>query len=373
MRDVDASSEFSEQDIIELRELDHIYKKLVVKNTKSAKYPSPTHRTLLPGAHVRKLGIRLKTAKQFSEKPQTASSTRRHLRSAQPRVSVHSDSQMGTAQENIIQIDQPGIRNKQSDITPLRAGTAYPMTSGREPYSAADRKCAKSAPVTGMRVSNSFSYSTGSRVSPRLTVSQTPINNSLALYSPQTQRFTIEQLAREQTRLLKRLSHIQTHRVDQKFYVAGTHFDPRERYDIDDEQYKLLLEITNRNKRTDNKIASLRLSQKLQQFTPNPAQYRETHPSKEHTNTHKIPSPREDETTKQEATPTGEPNNEEHDDVRQSPEDEAEPEHEEATNENNDENESPAPDDDVNPEQTHQTSQGKLVVSDKAGMNSYCR
>ena len=315
------STDFTDHHVQQLKELDKIYKKLVVKSRPSTpKYSITTQqRTLLPGAHVRKLGIRLKTAKQLSEKPQTASAlttgVRGHLKSAQPRVNLE---QHQVTQEEVRQLQQSNLSSQRSNLSTsqsqVRAGTSLPQTTVRLPHNSTHRKGVKSAPAASVRRSAaSRLYDSGELPSPRRYIST---NNSLALYSPQTQRFTIEQLALEQSRLLKRLSHIQTHRVDQKFYVSGTHFDPRERYDIDDEQYKLLLEITSRGKHTNRKLANLRLSDRIQHFTPNPSRRGEHHTSYKpavtkdnntHTEHHTIPSPREGAEKRAEKRACGEP------------------------------------------------------------------
>lgn len=64
------------------------------------------------------------------------------------------------------------------------------------------------------------------------------------MYSPQTQRFTIEQLALEQARMLKRMSNVKSHRVERPYFVCGARKPISHRYEVDGDQFNTLLQIT---------------------------------------------------------------------------------------------------------------------------------
>ena len=253
------SSASSELDVVDqYKELEHIYNKLIV-NTGKTNLRLTQQRTLIPGAHARKLGIRLKTAKQLSEKRQDS---RPRLKTAEPRLGLSTRERV-----DVMITPLPTDRSTRSRIS-----TAYTSNQRQQKLSKSlDRKMPKSAPP--IRVENSYikkppitntEESTDDSNQNRL-----PPYSSLAMYSPQTQRFSIEQLALQQTRVLKRLSHIQTHRVDKKFYVSGAPCDIKDRYNIDEEQYSLLMEITNKGKSADPQKAHLSLSKSiLQHFSP---------------------------------------------------------------------------------------------------------
>lgn len=72
--------------------------------------------------------------------------------------------------------------------------------------------------------------------------------SSLAMYSPQTQRFTMEQLALEQAKLLKKMTAVQSHRVDHRYYVSGRQKQIANRYDVNSEQYHVLITMANQRR-----------------------------------------------------------------------------------------------------------------------------
>lgn len=254
----------------EYKQLEHIYNRLVITNRPN--YGPPVQRTLIPAAHARKLGIRLKTAKQLSEREKLSALSARRSKTADPQRSTRQSQHQETVDDNkthSIYTEQTP-RERATTASQERATTAYRVNpSHLGSLTTLYRTGTKSAPANRITSTYQIQREIESPVPNRGAV---PAYSSLAMYSPQTQRFTIEQLALEQTRLLKRLSHIQTHRVDKGFYVSGAHFDPRHRYDIDDEHYKLLMEITNKGRhQIKHQRAPPRLSDRiLQHFTPDP-------------------------------------------------------------------------------------------------------
>lgn len=255
----------SEQPESKYKELEFIYNKVIVTNRKP-NYGPPVQRTLKAGAHARKLGIRLKTAKVASEKQQMLTSERQKLKTA--------DSSWSTARDIAESIE----------ITPLPTERGHRVkTNTPHPPNQAhltEHRYHKQPPSSQYNMKSASTLSRISTLEPHVgsmpsldKLHSNKVNDgrysSLAMYSPQTQRFTIEQLAKERTRILKKLSHVQTHRVDKRFFVTGAPCDLRERYNINEDQYALLMEITNKGKRTNQRMANLRLSRSIfQHFGP---------------------------------------------------------------------------------------------------------
>ncbi|KAF6040408.1 hypothetical protein EB796_001282 [Bugula neritina] len=222
----------SEQPESKYKELEFIYNKVIVTNRKP-NYGPPVQRTLKAGAHARKLGIRLKTAKVASEKQQMLTSERQKLKTA--------DSSWSTARDIAESIE----------ITPLPTERGHRVkTNTPHPPNQAhltEHRYHKQPPSSQYNMKSASTLSRISTLEPHVgsmpsldKLHSNKVNDgrysSLAMYSPQTQRFTIEQLAKERTRILKKLSHVQTHRVDKRFFVTGAPCDLRERYNINEDQ-----------------------------------------------------------------------------------------------------------------------------------------
>lgn len=91
-----------------------------------------------------------------------------------------------------------------------------------------------------------------------------PVVSSLAAYSPQSQRFNVQRLTeRERIKMRIRQSEIKSHRVDKRFFLSGRNYNVLDRYQVDQEQNRLLTEFMEK-KREESK--TLKLSRKQIRF-----------------------------------------------------------------------------------------------------------
>lgn len=99
----------------------------------------------------------------------------------------------------------------------------------------------------------------------RNTAPPQPITSFLAAYSPQSQRFSVERLTeRERIRMRIRQSEIKNHRVDKRFFLSGRNCDVLDRYEVDQEQNRLLLEFMEKKQKESRSMKSVRKRIKFQ-------------------------------------------------------------------------------------------------------------
>lgn len=83
------------------------------------------------------------------------------------------------------------------------------------------------------------------------------VKHSLAVYSPQSQRFDTEtDRTSAQTLLAKRVNY-KPHRIDRRFYVSGANCHILNRYEFDEEQGQSLVNFLNRRKTEHSKSKKL--------------------------------------------------------------------------------------------------------------------
>lgn len=158
--------------------------------------------TTVAGGHLRKLGIRLNSATKLERK------------------------RLNTAVGNRHRLDEVECEDSEQCVKLHQ------------------RLKAQSAPLIRTRSQPHF-------ISNNLPTSSHVIKNSLALYSPQSQRINTEQLS-DREKVLLRISNAnrKPHREDKRFYVSGANFSMLNRYHIDKEQHKLLHEFLEKRNET---------------------------------------------------------------------------------------------------------------------------